>query len=85
MIGKLTLVATACLIGTVQSWKYQGHILIARMAYDNLLKESPEALKKAEELLAVMAGDTLTSSEKDHTFVEAAPFADMIKYKGGGW
>ena len=27
MIGKLTLVATACLIGTVQSWKYQGHIL----------------------------------------------------------
>jgi|LauGreDrversion4_2_1035121.scaffolds.fasta_scaffold231794_1 hypothetical protein len=55
------------------------------MAYDNLLKESPEALKKAEELLAVMAGDTLTSSEKDHTFVEAAPFADMIKYKGGGW
>lgn len=55
------------------------------MAYDNLLKESPEALKKAEALLAVMAGDNLTSSEKDHPFVEAAPFADMIKYKGGGW
>jgi hypothetical protein len=32
-----------------------------------------------------MSGDPLTNSEKDHIFVEAAPFADMIKYKGGGW
>ena len=55
------------------------------MAYDELLKESPAALEKAETLLKVMAGENLTSSERDHIFVEAAPFADMIKYKGGGW
>jgi hypothetical protein len=55
------------------------------MAYDELVKESPQALAKAEELLKVMSGENITSSEKDHIFVEAAPFADMIKYKGGGW
>lgn len=55
------------------------------MAYDELVKESPQALAKAEELLKVMSGENITSSEKDHIFVEAAPFADMVKYKGGGW
>jgi len=55
------------------------------MAYDELLSKHPQALKNAEKLLAVMAGENITSSERDHPFVEAAPFADMIKYKGGGW
>jgi len=32
-----------------------------------------------------MANQTITSSERDYPFVEAAPFADMVKYKGGGW
>lgn len=32
-----------------------------------------------------MSGENVTSSERDHSFVEAAPFADMVKYKGGGW
>ena len=60
-------------------------IIVARMAYDILLKEAPSALKKAETLLEVMSGEPTTDSEKDHIFVEAAPFADMVKYKGGGW
>jgi hypothetical protein len=55
------------------------------MAYDMLLNESPAALKKAEALLEVMAGENITRSELDHRFVEAAPFADMVKYEGGGW
>jgi hypothetical protein len=55
------------------------------MAYDILEKENPTALKKAEDILANMANQTITSSEKDYPFVEAAPFADMVKYKGGGW
>jgi len=59
--------------------------IVARMAYDILEKENPVALKKAEEILANMANQTITSSERDHPFVEAAPFADMVKYKGGGW
>jgi hypothetical protein len=32
-----------------------------------------------------MKDETVTDSEKDHIFVESAPFADMVKYKGGGW
>jgi S1/P1 Nuclease len=32
-----------------------------------------------------MANEPLTDGEKDYPFVEAAPFADVIKYKGGGW
>jgi len=59
--------------------------IVARMAYDILEKENAGALKKAEDILANMANQTITSSEKDHPFVEAAPFADMVKYKGGGW
>lgn len=55
------------------------------MAYDILKKEAPAALKNCETLLEVMSGETITDSEKDHIFVEAAPFADMVKYKGGGW
>ena len=55
------------------------------MAYDELVSKHPQALKAAEKLLEVMSGENITSSEKDHIFVEAAPFADMVKYKGGGW
>jgi hypothetical protein len=32
-----------------------------------------------------MKGETITDSELNHPFVESAPFADMVKYKGGGW
>lgn len=55
------------------------------MAYDILEKEAPKALKSAETLLEVMKDEKITDSEKDHIFVESAPFADMVKYKGGGW
>ncbi len=53
------------------------------MAYDILVKENPVALQKAEVILSAMANQTLTDSERDHPFVEAAPFADMVKYRGG--
>jgi hypothetical protein len=55
------------------------------MAYDELASKHPQALEKAETLLKVMSGENITDSERDHIFVEAAPFADMVKYKGGGW
>ena len=55
------------------------------MGYDILLKENPVALQKAEVILSAMANQTLTDSERDHPFVEAAPFADMVKYRGGQW
>lgn len=55
------------------------------MAYDILIEQSPEALAQVEDLLAVMANETITDVEKDHPFVECAQFADAIKYKGGSW
>jgi hypothetical protein len=55
------------------------------MAYDFLQKENPTALKKAEDILAYMKNQTITDSEKNYPFVECASFADMVKYKGGGW
>lgn len=58
---------------------------MARIAYDILVKENPVALQKAELILADMANQTITDSERDHPFVECASFADMVKYKGGGW
>jgi hypothetical protein len=55
------------------------------MAYDLLQKENPSALKNAEGILAYMKNQTITESERDYPFVECASFADMVKYKGGGW
>lgn len=49
------------------------------------MKENPLALKKAEDILEVMANQTITSSERDHPFVESSAFADEVKYKGGSW
>ena len=55
------------------------------MAYDLLSKENPLALSKAEDILSVMANQTLTDAERDHPFVECAAFADAIKFRGGSW
>jgi hypothetical protein len=41
------------LINTVAAWNSETHLLIARMAYDILKKENPQALTKAETLLKV--------------------------------
>ena len=44
-VNTLTALAAACLLGAVQSWKYEGHYMVARMAYDILVVQSPAALK----------------------------------------
>ncbi len=44
-----------------------------------------ETLDKINQWLDVMADDSLTKNEMDYPFVEAATFADDIKYHGGGW
>ena len=60
-------------------------VLLAGAVLTATLSASPEALAQVEDLLAVMANETITDVEKDHPFVECAQFADAIKYKGGGW
>ena len=54
--------------------------LVARIAYDKLAKESPNALTRANGILSHLA--QFTTMEKDHPFVECATFADAIKSKG---
>ncbi len=59
-------------------------IIVARIAYDHLAAESPATLKQANSLLTAFS-DSTTTSEGDYPFVECATWADLIKYKGGGW
>lgn len=84
-ITSVAAVAVACLFSSVSAWKYQSHIMVARLAYDILQKENPKALAGAEKILSAMAGETITNSEDKYPFVECASFADQVKYKGGGW
>ena len=60
---------------------------VARMAYDDLTKSNPAALKKANTLLKVMmdSNPDLTKCEKDYPFVESVTLADTIKMRGGSW
>jgi hypothetical protein len=59
--------------------------VVARIAYDILVNEDRHALRNAEVMLKAMGNQSITDSERDHPFVECASFADMVKYKGGGW
>ncbi len=60
---------------------------MARIAFDKLTAEAPDALKKANSLLSVASKDDpkFNDAEGDHPFVESATMADTIKYRGGGW
>lgn len=66
-------------------------VLVARIAYNHLEQEAPEALKAANEVLSSFksAHPDLTKPEGNFPFVECATFADDIKGKGGafqsGW
>ena len=60
---------------------------MANIAQNLLLENSPDSLNTALDLLKTLEeyNATLTSHELDHPFVEAATFADDIKYHGGAW
>lgn len=65
--------------------------IVARVAYNHLQQEAPEALKAANEVLSTYknAHPDMTKLEGNFPFVECATFADEIKAKGGafqsGW
>lgn len=61
--------------------------IVARVAYDILKENSPDALEKANDLLKVLSESdpSITDSEGDYPFVESAIFADEIKRNGGGY
>ena len=79
---KFALVAAA-MIGSTNAWFGTGHLLVARVAFDILTKESPDQLAKAESILKQMSDYETQHLEKNHPFVECATYADAFKYHGG--
>jgi hypothetical protein len=56
------------------------HFLVARIAYDKIMKDDSSIMTRANNVLAYLS--EFTTLEKDHPFVECATFADEIKSKG---
>jgi hypothetical protein len=77
-------IVSLALLGQASAWWGNGHLLVARVAYE-LLDET--TIANVEEILAVLkASDpSWTHLEGSHPFVECVTFADDIKYKGGGY
>ena len=73
------------LSATLRAWNLQTHMTIARIAYDILEKDSPDALRIAEAYLGLYSDNITRDGERDHPFVECVTYADMIKYRGGSW
>jgi len=69
----ITLLSTSSL-----AWWDNGHMITARIAYDELLQRDPDTLTKANGILSQF----VTKFEGDHQFVEAATFPDKFKYHG---
>lgn len=85
---KATLLVLVCVLHTATAWWDEAHIITARIAYDFLLTEDPEALDAANAMLAVLTADSdilALKHENLHPFVECAPFADTIKGQGYGF
>jgi hypothetical protein len=74
-------------ICTASAWWGTGHLLVARIAYDTLEKESPETVKDVEALLGILkkSDPKWTQNERDFPLVECATFGDDIKSKGGSY
>eukprot|EP00347_Sterkiella_histriomuscorum_P010921 403374421 len=87
----LSTLLLALLTSRATAFWQQGHLMVARVAYNHLQSEAPEALKAANDMLAVYSksNPSMTKLEGDYPFVECATFADEIKAKGGafqsGW
>jgi len=80
---KFALVASIGMLGSANAWWGTGHLLVARIAYDLLSKESPDQLAKAEKILGNLNNSVTSKKEKYHRFVECATYADDFKYHGG--
>ena len=79
-MNQLKFASALLLASQANAWWGTGHLLTARVAYDQLIADAPEVLQMVEQKLSVIA--MFIGSEKDHPFVEAATFADFIKNSG---
>ena len=77
-------IVTLALLGQTNAWWGNGHLLVARVAYELL---DQQTISQVEEILAVLkqSDPSWTHLEGEHPFVECVTFADDIKYKGGSY
>ena len=89
MLSNLNIRFTICLLLVNISLCFNGHthVLIARIAYNDLVENDQDALDKATDILKVLSNDlpNITYKEDKHPFVECTTLADDIKYHGGSW
>jgi hypothetical protein len=78
MQGILQSLTIALLVAPGQAWWDNGHMITARIAYDELLQRSPDVLAKANTILGALSN----KYEDQHSFVESATFPDKFKYHG---
>jgi hypothetical protein len=60
---------------------------VARIAYDDLTSNAPNALSQTNDVLAILkeSDPSLVKKENTYPFVECATLADDIKSEGGAW
>lgn len=87
MKSRAYIITLCTLLASTQAWNRESHFLIARLAYDILIQESPDALSRANDLLAVARemNATFNPEETRFYFVECANWADEIRSKDGKW
>jgi hypothetical protein len=82
-----SLFGIVLLLSNIRAWSINGHLFVANIAQNLLEQNNPNSLSQALDMLTYLAAynASLTLGELDHPFVEAATFADDIKYHGGAW
>jgi hypothetical protein len=77
-------IVTLALLGQASAWWGNGHLLVARVAYE-LLDDS--TIGQVEDILSILkkSDPKWTIKEGKYPFVECTTFADDIKYKGGSY
>jgi len=67
-------------VNNAAAWWGNGHMLVARVAYDKIMAVNPALMDKANTILAGIS--QFTTLESKYPFVECATFADEIKNEG---
>mmetsp|Transcript_14691 Transcript_14691/g.16404 ORF Transcript_14691/g.16404 Transcript_14691/m.16404 type:complete len:308 (-) Transcript_14691:44-967(-) len=73
------LLLSVCLLAfltTINAWSSTGHLITSTIAYNDLKKNDPKTLEKAEAILEPLSKFFM---EPDHAFIAAAEWPDDIK------
>ena len=76
---RIILLALLFLFGSTMQWHDNGHMIVAYIAQDYLLRTNPDALKWALDLLSPLSD---MCGERYYPFIESATWADKAKSQG---